>query len=76
MSLRASIVGARAVLFACFLLLTLATVAFGQQASTRSASNTENSGATSTPSAHRAVPNPKYTTPTSPLDTAYGAKIA
>jgi len=37
----------------------------------------ETSGATSAPAPVRNAPvNPKYTTPKSPLDTAYGAKIA
>jgi hypothetical protein len=47
------------------------------QRSLETRSNTESTGAATTSSAVRpAAVNPKYTTPKSPLDTAYGAKIA
>ena len=46
------------------------------QTPARNSSNSDANAATSARSATRPIPNPKYTTPTSPLDTAYGAKIA
>src|SRR6185369_2794764 len=46
-------------------------------AQTEARSNAESSGASAPPTAAKDTPiNPKYTTPKSPLDTAYGAKIA
>lgn len=46
-------------------------------AQTDERNNAESTGATTTSSPARTTPiNPKYTTPKSPLDTAYGAKIA
>ena len=58
-------------------LLVLCCCALGlAQTPTRNSSATEASNSAATRSATRPVPNPKYTTPTSPLDTAYGAKIA
>src|SRR4030095_16950981 len=57
--------------------LVLCCYALGlAQTTTPKSSATEASNAASARSAARPIPNPKYTTPTSPLDTAYGAKIA
>ncbi|HEX6717003.1 MAG TPA: hypothetical protein VF088_07820, partial [Pyrinomonadaceae bacterium] len=56
-----------------FVVLTTST-AFAQ---TEARNSTESTGASATSSPARNTPiNPKYTTPKSPLDTAYGAKIA
>jgi hypothetical protein len=46
------------------------------QTPARNSSNSDANAATSARTATRPIPNPKYTTPTSQLDTAYGAKIA
>jgi Zinc carboxypeptidase len=67
-------------LFACFVLMVSAIVltpsVLAQQTETRSAT-TEATGASATASAPKTgAVNPKYTTPKSALDTAYGAKIA
>jgi hypothetical protein len=60
-----------------FLLVALFCSVALAQTPTRNTSNPETGGSTpARPATNRAVPNPKYTTPTSPLDTAYGAKIA
>jgi len=61
--------------FLAFLLVTVFCSIALAQTPTRT-SNTEPGGSTPARPTTRAVPNPKYTTPTSPLDTAYGAKIA
>ena len=63
--------------FLAFLLIALFCSIALAQTPTRNASNPETGGSTpARPVTNRAVPNPKYTTPTSPLDRAYGAKIA
>ena len=54
---------------------TFLSVAFGQTP-TRTATSPDSGSSAPARSTTRAIPNPKYTTPTSPLDTAYGAKIA
>src|SRR5687768_15811800 len=62
-------------LFACLVLVVLATTS--ALAQTEARSNGEAGGSSSTSRTARNAPvNPKYTTPKSPLDTAYGAKIA
>lgn len=61
-------------LFLFLLLLMSAASAFAQ--TERRSSATEASGASSPAPARANAVNPKYTTPRSPLDTAYGAKIA
>src|SRR5215216_1128048 len=62
------------------LLTTLVFVVFATTsalAQTDERNKAESNGTSSTPTAARNAPvNPKYTTPKSPLDTAYGAKIA
>src|ERR1044072_403118 len=62
------------------LLTTLVFVVFATTSATAQTderNNAEPTGATTTSSPARNTPvNPKYTTPKSPLDTAYGAKIA
>src|SRR5215213_3362492 len=61
-------------LLATFVFVVFATTSAFAQTDARN--NAESSGA-SAPTAARTTPiNPKYTTPKSPLDTAYGAKIA
>ena len=61
-------------LFACLVLVALAAASALAQTETRGNEPTGAAGATSAP---RTAPvNPKYTTPKSPLDTGYGAKIA
>src|SRR5687768_12044413 len=64
-------------LFACLILVVSVTAVFAQ---TETRNNSASDAATKTsasrtPKTATAV-NPKYTTPKSPLDTAYGAKIA
>src|SRR5215204_709914 len=60
-------------LFGCvFVAVTTASVL----AQTEARNNTEATGAGPSSAARNAPINPKYTTPKSPLDTAYGAKIA
>src|SRR5215813_1454124 len=62
-------------LLAAFVLVVFAAVTAIAQSEARN--NTESSGASAPTTAARNTPiNPKYTTPKSPLDTAYGAKIA
>ena len=62
-------------LFATFVFVVFATGSALAQTDARS--NAESSGASAPPTAAKDTPiNPKYTTPKSPLDTAYGAKIA
>ena len=66
-------------LFACLVLVVSATVITPSvlaQTDARSSAANDAKGATATPSAAKTAVNPKYTTPTSALDTAYGAKIA
>ncbi len=58
--------------FACLVLMVSATFVLAQT----ERSSTESTGATSTSSAPKTAVNPKYTTPKSPLNAAYGAKIA
>src|SRR5687767_217167 len=67
--------------FTRIFLVVLAVSAFAlptrAQNDARSKSTTESTGAATTPRATKAAAvNPKYTTPKSALDTAYGAKIA
>src|ERR1700737_3505068 len=64
-----------ALLFAALLIPTLTIPALGQQ-ETRNSSSVEAAGSTKAKTETRSVPNPKYTTPSQPLDPAYGAKIA
>ena len=59
-----------------FLLFVVSAVSAFAQTETRNTSATETSGAaTSAPARANAI-NPKYTTPKSAVDPAYGAKIA
>ena len=65
-------------LFACVVLLVLAAASVLAQTEARSSSNADaatTTSRTSTPKTAAAV-NPKYTTPKSAVDPAYGAKIA
>ncbi|HEX7295481.1 MAG TPA: hypothetical protein VF251_06995, partial [Pyrinomonadaceae bacterium] len=63
--------------FLAFLLVTIfCSVAFAQTSTRNTTSSESGSSAPARPAPPRVVPNPKYTTPTLPLDTAYGAKIA
>ena len=63
-------------LFACLILVVFAAVSASAQTDAGNRAS-EAAGASSTSSAPKpAAVNPKYTTPKSPLDTAYGAKIA
>ena len=62
-------------LLAIFLITLLCTVALAQTP-TRNTTNPEGGGSAPPGPFTRTFPNPTYTTPTSPLDTAYGAKIA
>ena len=62
-------------LFVSCVFVTIAAVSVLAQNEARS--NGESTSASTTPAATRNAPiDPKYTTPKSPLDTAYGAKIA
>src|SRR5215213_2531671 len=61
-------------LLATFVFAVLATGS--ALAQTEARDNTESSGASTPATPARNTPNPKYTTPKSPLDTAYGTKIA
>jgi Zinc carboxypeptidase len=64
-------------LFATFVLVVLAAASALAQTETRSNAAAETTGAGTTTIAPRTpAVNPKYTTPKSALDTAYGAKIA
>ena len=64
----------RRLFFCCVLVVFVTASVFAQ---TESRGGTEASGAGSPASPAKNTPvNPKYTTPKSPLDTAYGAKIA
>ena len=62
-------------LLAVFLITLLCSVALAQTP-TRNTSSPEGGGSAPPGPFTRTFPNPTYTTPTSPLDTAYGAKIA
>jgi len=75
MSSKPSAVCIRSAFLAALFVLSCFGLALAQ-APARNVSSDETSGPTKAPTAIRAVPNPKYTTPTSPLDAAYGAKIA
>ncbi len=59
-----------------FLLVTIFCSIALAQTPTRNTTNSDTGASAPPRSTTRVVPNPKYTTPTSPLDTAYGAKIA
>ncbi len=61
-------------LFAGIVLVVLTAIPVLGQTETRSSA--EPAGATTAGASKAAAVNPKYTTPRSPLDTAYGAKIA
>src|SRR6476619_5187211 len=64
----------RRLFFSCVLVVFVTASAFAQ---TDSRTATETSGAANPPAPVRTMPvNPEYTTPKSPLDKAYGAKIA
>ena len=64
----------RRVFFSCVVVVFVATSAFAQ---TESRGGNEAGGASSSSTPAKNTPvDPKYTTPKSPLDTAYGAKIA
>src|SRR6185369_10695555 len=64
----------RRLFFSCVLVVCVTASVFAQ---TESRVGTEAGGAGSPASPTKDTPvNPKYTTPKSPLDTAYGAKIA
>src|SRR6185503_2518422 len=58
------------------LLATFAIAAFGQTAVRNNSSNEPTGASAAKPEARATAVNPKYTTPKSALDTAYGAKIA
>ena len=63
-------------LFACLILVVFAAASASAQTDAGNRAS-ETAGASSASSAPKpAAVNPKYTTPKSPLDTAYGAKIA
>ena len=62
-------------LLAVFVITLLCSVVLAQTPA-RNPSNSEGGGSAPPGSFTRTFPNPTYTTPTSPLDTAYGAKIA
>jgi zinc carboxypeptidase len=62
-------------LLAIFLITLLCSVALAQTP-TRNTTKSEGDGSAPPGPFTRTFPNPTYTTPTSPLDTAYGAKIA
>ena len=62
-------------LFSVVLVVMFLSVALGQTP-TRNATTPEAGSSAPARNTTRSIPNPKYTTPTSPLDTAYGAKIA
>src|SRR5262245_25186971 len=63
--------------FACLLIVVFAVTSVNAQTDTRNRAASEGSGDASAPTAPKnSAINPKYTTPKSALDTAYGAKIA
>ncbi|HEX5601775.1 MAG TPA: hypothetical protein VFX63_04455, partial [Pyrinomonadaceae bacterium] len=61
---------------AIFVLVVFAAGSALAQTEARSKANAEPAGAGSSTASKNTPVNPKYTTPKSPLDTAYGAKIA
>ena len=61
---------------ATFVFVVFAAVSVLAQTEARSNANAEPASAGSSNAAKNTPVNPKYTTPKSPLDTAYGAKIA
>jgi len=61
--------------FAALLIPTLTISSLGQQGA-RNSSSSEATNSANAKADTRLVPNPKYTTPSQPLDPVYGAKIA